>query len=174
MLDALFSMLPDDAACLELIDRFDPLLKKYATKLAYEDAYEDLRLFFIELINKMHSKDISKKSDGNIVNYIVRSINNHYIFLSKAHYSFEIPFTDLSDEQMVFIDFLHSEQFETPEFDFFVNNNILNKREIEVLYMYYILQISVKEIAAHFNVSRQAVNQTKLRAIEKLKETLAF
>lgn len=40
-------------AMLELINRFQPLLKKYARKLRYDDAYEDCQLFYIELIKKM-------------------------------------------------------------------------------------------------------------------------
>jgi DNA-directed RNA polymerase specialized sigma subunit len=43
----------DDEAMLELINRFQPLLKKYAKKLRYDDAYEDCLLFFIELVKTM-------------------------------------------------------------------------------------------------------------------------
>lgn len=35
---------------LALIEKFKPLLKKYAYKLHYEDAYYDLQLDFIQII----------------------------------------------------------------------------------------------------------------------------
>lgn len=53
MLQELIMQYPDDAAVLELIERFKRLLIKYAKKLDYEDAYNDLQLFFIELIAKL-------------------------------------------------------------------------------------------------------------------------
>lgn len=50
MLKDLIEKLPNTDACLELIETFDKLLRKYARLLRFEDAYEELRLFFIELI----------------------------------------------------------------------------------------------------------------------------
>ena len=40
----------DKKAMMELIDKFSPLFKKYARKLDYEDAYEDIILFHMEMI----------------------------------------------------------------------------------------------------------------------------
>lgn len=44
----------DKNAMTELIGRFQPLLKKYAAKLNYEDAYEDLVLYYIGLIKSLN------------------------------------------------------------------------------------------------------------------------
>lgn len=49
----------DEEAMLELIKRFQPLLRKYAKKLRYDDAYEDCRLFFIELIKSVDEARLS-------------------------------------------------------------------------------------------------------------------
>lgn len=46
----------DEEAMLELIKRFQPLIRKYARKLEYDDAYEDCLLFFIELVKTMDLK----------------------------------------------------------------------------------------------------------------------
>jgi hypothetical protein len=43
----------DGDATLLLIEKFNPLLKKYAYKLSYDDAYNDLLLNFIELLHNM-------------------------------------------------------------------------------------------------------------------------
>lgn len=48
------AQLGNQEAMLELINRFQPLLKKYARKMEYDDAYEDCVLFFIELIKKIN------------------------------------------------------------------------------------------------------------------------
>ena len=53
----------DKEAMQELIDRFQPLLRKYARKLGYDDAYEDCLLFFIELIKNMDLKRLKDRKD---------------------------------------------------------------------------------------------------------------
>ena len=68
----------DKEAMQELVDRFTPLLKKEAKRLAYEDAYEDIRLFFIELIDSIKLEKIKLKEDGGIASYINVSIINFY------------------------------------------------------------------------------------------------
>ena len=65
----------DESAMLELIQRFYPLFKKYAIKLEYEDAYEDLILWFIELIK---SYKLAALQEEVIVSYIQVSVNNYY------------------------------------------------------------------------------------------------
>ncbi len=93
----------DENAMIELITRFDPLLKKYASKLNYEDAYEDALLFFIELIKRLR---LDTLKDGVIVTYINVSIVNYYnkkikkvIGLKK-----EILISDLTQEQMYYVE----------------------------------------------------------------------
>jgi len=44
----------------ELIEKFSPLLKKYAYKLKYEDALSDLILIFIETLNKIPMERFTK------------------------------------------------------------------------------------------------------------------
>ena len=38
---------------LEIIEKFDPLLKKYGRKLTYDDAYADIMLCLIETIKNI-------------------------------------------------------------------------------------------------------------------------
>lgn len=65
-------------AMLELIDRFQPLLRKYARKMGYDDAYEDCRLFFIELIQNINLKRIHEQKEQRTVSYIKVSVTNFY------------------------------------------------------------------------------------------------
>lgn len=68
----------DEEAMLELINRFQPLLKKYAKKLRYDDAYEDCLLFFIELVKTMDLKKLNTMRDQSIAAYIKVSVAHFY------------------------------------------------------------------------------------------------
>lgn len=74
MITELIAELPSESAYLELLERFDKLLKKYSRKLSLEDSYEELRLFFFEIVNKMNRQNLCCHSDGQAVNYIALSI----------------------------------------------------------------------------------------------------
>lgn len=68
----------DNEAMMELINRFQPLLRKYARKLGYDDAYEDCLLFFIELVKAIDLKRLSARKDQAVVSYIKVSVINFY------------------------------------------------------------------------------------------------
>ena len=68
----------DEKAMLELINRFQPLLKKYAKKLGYEDAYEDFLLFFIELVKTIDLKKLNTLKDQTVAAYIKVSVTHFY------------------------------------------------------------------------------------------------
>lgn len=74
----------DQEAMLELVNKFLPLLKKYSYKLGYEDSLEDLQLDFITLICAFKTDKLRDKTDGAVVNFIVRSIHNAYVKLLKV------------------------------------------------------------------------------------------
>lgn len=48
-------------AQLQIVQRFQPLLKKYAALLKYEDAYSDLQLYLLELLHFRKIDQTSKK-----------------------------------------------------------------------------------------------------------------
>lgn len=52
---------------------FEPLLKKYSSKLNYEDAYSDLQLFLIELVKKLSKNALSNTEDKYYLSYIINS-----------------------------------------------------------------------------------------------------
>ena len=90
---------------MQLLELFDKLLKKYANLLGTEDAYEDLRLFFLDLLAQLKGKGIRNDNDGYIVSYISKSVKHQYIAMSKAQdIRKEDLFSDISEEQMYFIE----------------------------------------------------------------------
>lgn len=48
---------------------------------------------------------------------------------------------------------------------------VLNKYEFAIIYAIYFEQQSVAEVARQKHKTRQAINQTKIKALQKLKET---
>ena len=170
MLLELISQLPEETALLTLLSDFDKLLKKYARILSYEDAYSDLQLFFIELVLKLKDAEITTNNNGAVVNYISKAIKNHYISLSKKkEYGDVIIFSDLSDGQMFYVDSIMSNNHEPSISDFFPAKHSLSRVEVEILMLFFDYGYSSAEIARLSGKSRQAVNQTKIRALNKIK-----
>lgn len=99
------SQLRDGNSLVELIGLFDPLLKKYAKKLNYDEAYFDLRFEFIITIYKLKTTNLEELSEGQIINYVSKIIYHHYITLSKKARSNAKPmvFSEMSDQMLTII-----------------------------------------------------------------------
>lgn len=170
MIKSLVEKLPDEAAALQLLEMFEKLLKKYARQLGTEDAYEDLRLFFFELITKLKGKDICSDNDGYIISYIAKSIKNQYILMSKQRNAYKIDtFSDISEEQMIYIEQLTAADDKMDISIYFPIHNKLTEREENILKLFFVNEYSIEEIAKYLNISRQAVNQSKIRALNKIR-----
>lgn len=131
MIVELINQLPEDEAVLALIADFEKLLRKYANWVKSEDSYEDLRLFFIELIYKMKRRKICMENDGQVVNYINRSIRNEALRLRKRNtLNIPIKLSDLSDEQIVYIEKAMSVENATSLTEYFSNSLMVAVRTI--------------------------------------------
>lgn len=164
----------DNLAMLELIERFDPLLKKYAAKLRYEDAYDDLLLFFIERIKNFNQEKQICRNDGAIASYIKVCIKNFCNKKGKesAKSKNEIVLSALTQEQAYYAE---ADLSKEDKEDIFVElglKNLLNEEEAKMLYMVYIEGYTTTEIAKACNKTRQAVNQFKNRTLRKVKKAL--
>lgn len=162
----------DEGAMLELVRRFQPLLRKYAKKLKYDDAYGDCLLFFIELVKGMNLKRLNDNRDQTAVSYIKVSVKNFYV---KKSYKImeqgrEITFSELTEEQRYGIE---EKMAGVDEIDFMVEfglDKLLNEQERNVISLVYVQGYTTAEIARKYHKSRQAVNQLKRRTLCKLKE----
>jgi len=157
---------------LMLVDKFLPLLKKYAGILKVEDSYEMLLLNFIEVILSLDLQKLQSNSDGVLVNYFAKA--TFYSFLShRKKYIKESGHTMLYDglsdaqkhciqKKLVFYDDL----FEVEYDDLF--SAVLTDRERTVITSIFVDGNSVAYIAEQFGVSRQNINQIKEKALRKL------
>lgn len=168
----------NNEAMLELINRFDRVIRKYARLLKYEDAYEDIVVEFIDFIHKFPIDNIIQKHDGAIVNYICTVLRNKYIELSKHHSvisSHEIPINDLSDEQKYIIE---NSMVEPPnelhDLMAYLSDNTLTAYQQRIIFLHFYHGLSIAEIAQREGVSRQNINKAKKNALDKLRKSKAI
>ena len=176
---------------LALIEKFKPLLKKYAYKLHYEDAYYDLQLDFIQIILTINLDAQKQKSEGTLVNYICNSVQHAYCKRLKTILGRAMPTVELDSPTNVQISNLltassHQEfsdfALDVANILYFANYSvtdpgdtplskcqILTEKEYQVIVLVYKYQLSSAEIARRLCATRQNVNQCKKRAEQKLR-----
>lgn len=166
----------DSSALVKLIERFGPLLNKYAKKLSTEDAYADLQLKFIEMILQFNPNTMRSSDDPYILSYLSRSMHNHYILLSKQKQSNNLvfPISSMGKADEYNVDFFDklcmptTDNHMCDEFDFLYKN--LTAYEANIVIMVYFYRFTIREVAMHFEVSSSAISQAKSNAIKKLKK----
>lgn len=159
----------DQNDMLLLIQKFSPILKKYGKMLKYEDAINDLTLYFIELIHQFDAEKMSSTCDGAIIKYIAKCIYHFYLKLRKKAYSDNniVLFDDLSEAQKWGLPQLSI--YDDVPFEWIVPANSLTEKERMVIYLIYDQGYSATEIAKILGVSRQNINQIKKRAELKIR-----
>lgn len=154
---------------LALIEKFKPLLKKYAYKLHYEDAYYDLQLDFIQIILTINLDAQKQKSEGALVNYICNSVQHAYCKRLKTILGRAMPTVELDSPTNVQISNLLTASSHQEFSDFALDvANILTEKEYQVIVLVYKYQLSSAEIARRLCATRQNVNQCKKRAEQML------
>ena len=150
---------------LEIINKFMPLIKKYSRKLVYDGAESDLIIAIIKLIQSYPNYN-KISSEGEIIAYVNTSIIHEYIKLSKKSQkiaSFEMPLnddiysiaTDTNIENMLYV------------------NELLDRLPASqsiLLKHLFVDEYSEVNLAKKLNISRQAVNKNKRKALNNLKK----
>ena len=158
----------DEKAMLDILEMFEPLIKKYHRLLNYEEdlkqelIYKIIKLIKVEIV----FENLKNINDYVLLKYIESSVYHYYIFLSKhknliANYecSEEIMpsitgYQNISDDFVV-IDLLKS---------------ILTEKEFISFYFTEIMDYTSEETAKVLHITKQACNQNKLRAIKKIRD----
>lgn len=155
-----------------LIHKIDPLLKKYARKLQYEDAYNDLLLSLIETIKKMPISNFNPEYQGAIFNYLSKSIYTSFIKQMSKYIKYNNQHIFLDDEWNLF----ESKSYNTTDImdlnNILHKTNILNDNEKLILYGIYYLGYKDIDIANKMGKSRQSICNLKRRALRKLEHAL--
>lgn len=148
---------------LELINQFRPIIMKYSylLRLELDDAISDLTVELIRIINEFPGRQ-EFISDFYILSYIKKAVRHAYIALSKKQTK-----NDFINSR----EFAYFEQGYEPENTLWLEDMflVLTDCQKKVITLRYIYDYSDIEIAKSLNISRQAVNQIKNRAFQKLK-----
>jgi len=163
----------DEEALLLLINMYDPLLKKYAYLCKYEDAYNDLQLFFIDLIlHKINLENLNSTDDRVFSVYFKRAVHNEYILQSKRNSNYRrsgvLGTDDEYDLVTVVLDESGGYEDDLSSLAFDELKDILNEKEYALISSLYNDGLSIVEIAEKQKVSRQHINQMKSRALSKV------
>lgn len=158
-------------AALDIISKMYPLLKSYAKKLKYEDAFDDLQLFMIECISKIDVSQIDNCSDGAMVNYFATAIYRKYITLSialKKRIEGETikPDDDTADDNTLGYEDDYSELF------LYSVKSLLNQTESNVIEGLFYRNLSVNEVAEKYDLSNWNVYKIRDKALSKLRKSI--
>lgn len=157
----------NQGSLMELINRFQPLIKKHAYALNYEDAENDLTVDMIELIYNMPVF----QNDGQAVQYISKSMRHSYIKFLKE----KIHVRDnecLYDPEFIKNMEIVSEDFAEKNLDLLFAIEKLSYNQKWVIKYKFLYMLQDKEIMKRLKISRQAVYNNKIKALKRLKEML--
>lgn len=161
-------------ALLMLIEKFSPLIYKYAGLLRYEDAKNDLCCDFISLILGFNTDVSVSYDDPSVLSYIKKSIHRSYIARSTLQDLDKRcrPMSMLSDSEQLHVESVSAKTDNHENLLISEMKGVLNIHEFAVVYQHFFLGFSIEEIALKLKTSRQSINQTKKRALKKMKETI--
>lgn len=161
----------DKESTLFLINKFEPILKRCASSIKREDAYNDLVVFFISAIQTLNWEGIKNKEDSGLVKYLCAIVVHEYVRISKKQRTYEqntYLLEDVDESAYSFTNRFASETLHDVLF-YYDLSIILTEAEVEVVNLHYFSGFSIQEIADMRKTSRQAVNKIRTRALNKLK-----
>ena len=115
-----------------------------------------------------HTKELIGKNDAVITSYISKAVKNEYIRLSKLAKTKCKLYSELSEKELFIVD-SHLAYYQSEPPNWIIESKGLTRCEKEVLNLLFECEMSIDEIAKLKGKTRQAVNQTKLRALAKLR-----
>lgn len=162
------AQLGDEESILKLYNKFIPKIRKCARLLNYETAETDITIRFLEFIKNTNFNALNSKSDGAVVNYTNKFFNNAYLNLLRTHMS-KIKYVYLDDENTFTNDIPYYDKRDDLE-DAYLS--YLTELQKKIIILKYVYGYSDDEIAKDLQISRQAVNRTKNRGLDTIKEAI--
>ena len=159
----------DKESILKLYYKFLPKIKKCSRNLNYETAETDIVIKFLEFIKNTDFNSLNSKCDGAIVSYTNKFFDNTFFnLLQKQKSKFQLIYLD--DENTFIKDIPYYD--EISDFDS-VYLSGLTELQKKVIVLKYVCAFSDCEIAKKLQISRQAVNRTKNRGLDNIREQIS-
>lgn len=158
----------DENSTRDLFLDFYPTIKNLSKKIGYEEAETDLTISFLELIKKIDTEQFFYKDNKKIAKFINVFLKNKSVDFFRKYVLRQEEFVEINYDLLK----------DTSNLDF--NSNIfvleliekLPLRQRQVIVKKFIFEFSDIEIAEQLQISRQAVNSIKRRALNRLKKIL--
>ncbi|MDD6266249.1 MAG: sigma factor-like helix-turn-helix DNA-binding protein [Clostridia bacterium] len=164
----------NEEAMMEILDICNPMIRKYTRLLNYdEDCKSELVLKVISLVKEEINLDkMENLSDGVMINYLSTALRNQYIAISVGRC--RIRDNEIAYDQDSFGEMLEGNpQTETGMEDSILFETIkttLTEREKLCVQRIVLEGWTAEALASALGITKQAVNQCKKRALEKLKK----
>lgn len=158
----------DNEALMEIISRFRPLIRKFSRQLKYDYAETDLIIYLIEIVRNIDLDKLNPKNDQIIVSLIYKSLNNRKIDLFRKYV------LNNKEEYELDPNLTQDKVYEENETKIIFRNalNSLSYIQRYIIVEKYFKGYSEAKIADRLNISRQAVNRAKNRALIRLRKLL--
>lgn len=168
----------DENAMLEIIEKFRPLINKYFKNSYYnEDVKSALVLKLIEVVKiELKFDSLREQNDGALVNYIVSSLYHQYLGIcGKNTTKSNMELTCEDDVLISFIDMnkFYNEQNTEDAILFELLRTILTERELDCVYHIIFMGYTAEELSKKWHITKQACNQCKRRAFDKIRRYYA-
>lgn len=157
----------DKEELLEVIIKFNPLIKSLKRKLNYEEAETDITIALIEVLLKLNNYNFT--SDKEIVSFINRSIKNKSVDLFRK-FILNKPIDLELNLELNLIDRLNENIDNKILIEGLLDN--LSDRHKFIIKEKYFNDNTEVEISKILNISRQAVNKSKKEAFIILRKQI--
>jgi hypothetical protein len=164
----------DEVAMLQIIDTFKPLIYKYYTESHYDtDMRNEMILKLIKFVkSEIKLEKMRVKNDYVLIDYIDKSMWHHYISISKKNNSIKSMETYLENELM--FDYTPTNEsvseYELLDIETIESLRVLlTKKEFQCINFTVFMGYTSAETAKILNTTKQACNQCKQRAFEKIR-----
>ncbi len=146
-----------------VFSEFEGLIYHYSEKSDAEDTAEELSVFLLELLYKIDLSPFVGVCGDGLSRYIAVSLRNKYIAYSTKNSNYKKSKFLNQAEDICYTEDFSKRTYLKDAFKF------LSPKQKAVISLKYIYDYSDSEISLKLNISRQAVNRIKNRAIEVLR-----
>ena len=146
---------------LYILQKFAPLLHRYAALTKDEDGYQELQYQLMSVLKKL-------------VTYIQHTVRNKCLEMLRKHAKngISIFFDDLTPYEVRKNSLAQSSQDLYENLILYDLQTLLPPNEYAVIFYVFIESYTVREVAILLGKSRQAINQTKLSALKRLRKKM--
>lgn len=159
---------------LYILQKFAPLLHRYAALTKDEDGYQELQYQLMSVLKKLDLNGLHSCSDGTLVTYIQHTVRNKCLEMLRKHAKngISIFFDDLTPYEVRKNSLAQSSQDLYENLILYDLQTLLPPNEYAVIFYIFIESYTVREVAILLGKSRQAINQTKLSALKRLRKKM--